>query len=188
MSTHILAQITVPQIQLVLQTITFMIFAIGLIYTGRQFRHWRDAAHVANFTKLVELQMQLRKMRVENPRLAKVYAHDVQPHQTNEEIQDYFMNLMQLSLFEIAWFGHKNHQLPDDYFASWVKRMEAIEAEDSFRHVEQPLDEDHARRLPAVRSGHDGTWRPPPLAERGLHGLITPLSLPPGVSGRLRGS
>ncbi len=133
MTTQTLAQITVPQIQLVLQTITFMIFAIGLIYTGRQFRHWRDAAHVANFTKLVELQMQLRKMRVENPRLAKVYAHDVQPHQTNEEIQDYFMNLMQLSLFEIAWFGHKNHQLPDDYFNSWVKRMEAIEAEDSFR-------------------------------------------------------
>jgi hypothetical protein len=37
-----------------------------------QFRAARRAQNVANFAKLVEMQFELRKMRVENPSLAAV--------------------------------------------------------------------------------------------------------------------
>lgn len=122
-------------LKVALQFITSTIFAFGLVYTGLQFRHWRRAAYVSNFTKLVELQMQLRRMRVEDPSLARVYKHDVVDLQTDQEIREHFMNLMQLSIFEIVWFSHRMRQLPDDYYKSWVDRMKIIEQEESFQKM-----------------------------------------------------
>jgi hypothetical protein len=126
-------------LQIILQGVTSFAIAGGLIYTAVQFRAGRKAQHVANFAKLVELQMQLRRMRVEDPSLAQVYKDDVADLHDDDEIRFYFMNLMQLSIFEIVWFSHKHGQIPDDYFQSWVKRMLAIEKEDSFRKmIESP--------------------------------------------------
>lgn len=122
-------------IQVVLQAISSMAIAGGFLYAAVQFRHARRAAHVANFSKLVELQMQLRRMRVDDPSLAHVYAHDVEQLAGDADIREHFMNLMQLSLFEIAWFGHRHGQLPDDYFESWVRRMRSIIREESFRRM-----------------------------------------------------
>lgn len=127
-----------PNFQLaaiILQTISSLSIAGGLIFAAYQFYYARKAQHVANFTKLVELQMSLRRMRVENPQLAHVYKDDVRNLQGEEEIRQYFFNLMQLSLFEIAWYSHEHGQLSDEYFESWVKRFRIIAAEDSFRRM-----------------------------------------------------
>jgi hypothetical protein len=122
-------------IQIILQTTSSLAIAGGLLLTAIQFRQYRRAVHVANFSKLVELQMHLREMRVHNPSLAAVYQHDVLHLSTDEEIREYFFNLMQLSVFEIVWFSHRNGQLPDDYFESWATRMRDIATEDSFRKM-----------------------------------------------------
>ena len=53
------------------QTASLLGVAGGLIYTGVQLHNWRNAQYVTNFTKLVELQMQLRKMVVDDPTLAR---------------------------------------------------------------------------------------------------------------------
>jgi hypothetical protein len=122
-------------LQLVLQSISSLAIAGGLLYSAVQFRHYRRAAHVANYTKLVELQMGLRRMRVDDPSLAYVYSHDVRELADEREIREYFFNLMQVSVFEIVWFSHRQGQLPDDYFRSWVKRMTDIAAEPSFQKM-----------------------------------------------------
>ena len=44
----------------------------GFVYAALQFRGWRTAQYVANFTTLLELQLQLRKMVVDDPTLAPV--------------------------------------------------------------------------------------------------------------------
>jgi hypothetical protein len=119
-------------LQVILQAVSSLAIAGGLAFAAVTFMHARRAQHVANFTKLVELQMQLRKMRVDDPSLASVYQHDVQGLSSDREIREYFMNLMQLSVFEIVWFSHRHGQLPDDYYRSWVERMKAIEQEESF--------------------------------------------------------
>lgn len=124
-----------PDLPLVLQSISSSAIAAGLIFTGLQFRHWRRVAHVANFTKLIELQMQLRRMRVDDPRLAWVYKHDVEENATDEDIRFYFFNLMQLSIFEIVWFSYKQEQIPEEYFKSWEKRMMQVATEDSFQKM-----------------------------------------------------
>ncbi len=119
----------------VLQTISSLSIAGGLIFAAVQFYQARKAQHVANFTKLVELQMGLRRMRVENPKLAQVYRDDVRNLENDDEVRFYFFNLMQLSLFEIAWYGHQHGQLSDEYFESWVKRFKIIAAEPSFQKM-----------------------------------------------------
>ena len=124
---------TLQVVQVVLQGLASLGIAGGLIYTSIQFRNYRRAQHVANFTKLVELQMHLREMRVTDPSLATVYKHDVEHARTDREVREYFFNLMQLSVFEIVWFGHQNGQVPDDYFRSWDLRVREIAAERSFR-------------------------------------------------------
>jgi hypothetical protein len=48
-------------------------------------------------------------------------------------MRGYFYNLMQLSVFEIAWFRHQHGQLPEDYFTSWVANMAAITKRPTFR-------------------------------------------------------
>ena len=120
-------------VQLTLQALSSFAIAAGLIFTAFQFSQARKAQLVANFSKLVELQYQLRKLRVDNPSLASVHPQDVQNLHSDREIQEYFLNLMQLSLFEIAWYAHKHGQLPDDYFRSWVSRMWEVAQEPSFR-------------------------------------------------------
>jgi hypothetical protein len=120
---------------LALQTISSVSIGGGLIFAAISYREARRATHVANFTRLVELQMQLRRMRVEDPSLAEIYQHDMQGLHSPEEVRLYFFNLMQLSLFEIAWYSHKHGQLPDDYYASWVTRMRVLQAEASFRRM-----------------------------------------------------
>jgi hypothetical protein len=125
----------VQHVQAVFQAISSMAIMGGFVYTAFQFRNWRRAQHVANFTKLVELQMSLRRMRVDNPSLAAVHAHDVEGLNSEREIREYFLNLMQLSVFEIAWFSRRQGQLSEDYFRSWAQRMEVIAAEESFRRM-----------------------------------------------------
>ncbi len=127
------------ELQLLFQALSSTAIAAGLIYTALQFRKQREAQHFANFTKLVEMQMHLREMRVSDPTLANVYTGDVSfaadlPTEIERQraIREYFFNLMQLSVFEIVWFGHQRGQIPDDYFRSWEIRMRDIVAERSF--------------------------------------------------------
>jgi hypothetical protein len=128
------------EIQLTLQAVSSLAIAAGLIYTALQFRKQRQAQHFANFTKLVEMQMHLREMRVSDPSLANVYRGDVDfaeslptPEERQLAVREYFFNLMQLSVFEIVWFGWIHGQIPDDYFRSWEIRMRDVVAERSFR-------------------------------------------------------
>lgn len=129
----ILSSMDLAHIQLTFQAISSLAIAAGLVFTGFQFRAYRKAQYVANFSKLVELQMQLRRIRVDRPDLAKVHSHDVEGLETERDIQYYFLNLMQASVFEIVWFSHKNGQLPDDYFKSWVNRIKRINKEETFK-------------------------------------------------------
>ncbi|MFA6045524.1 MAG: DUF6082 family protein [Phycisphaerales bacterium] len=122
-------------LQIILQAISSVAICFSLIFAGLQLLHWRRAYQVANFTKLVELQMSLRKMRVDDPSLAIVHRHDVEGLESDEEIRHYFLNLMQLSVFEIAWYSFRQGQLTEDYFRSWEKRMRALLAEPSFRRM-----------------------------------------------------
>ena len=126
---------TIQIVQVTLQALASFAIAGGLLYTAFQFRQARKSQAVANFAKLVEMQYQLRRLRVENPSLASVHAHDVEHLRSDREIQEYFLNLMQLSLFEIAWYAHEQGQLPDDYFHSWAKRMWQLSREQSFRRM-----------------------------------------------------
>lgn len=126
---------TLQLVQIVLQAVTSFAIAGGLIYTAVQFRNARKAQLVANFSKLVELQSQLRYVRVEKPFLASVSPRDVQHLKSDREIQEYFLNLIQLSLFEIAWYAHKHGQLPQDYYDSWTTRMREVAQEPSFRSM-----------------------------------------------------
>lgn len=125
----------VPHIALVLQSLSSFAIAAGVIFAAVQFRQARRASHVANFTKLVELQLNLRRMRVDNPALAKVYRHDVSTLHNDDDIREYFFNLMQLSVFEIVWFSHQERQIPDEYFLSWERRMREIAQEESFQKM-----------------------------------------------------
>jgi hypothetical protein len=122
-------------LQITLQAVSSFAIAGGLLYTAFQFREARKAQAVANFAKLVELQYQLRKIRVDNPSLASVHEDDVKDLHSDRDIQAYFLSLMQLSLFEIAWYAHKEGQLPDDYFESWEKRMQELGDENAFRNM-----------------------------------------------------
>jgi hypothetical protein len=135
-----LAAPQVTEVQLTFQALSSLAIAGGLIYTALQFRKQRQAQHFANFTKLVEMQMHLREMRVSDPSLASVFRGDVafaDGLPTEEErvraVREYFFNLMQLSVFEIVWFGWRHGQIPEDYFRSWEIRMRDIVAERSFR-------------------------------------------------------
>jgi hypothetical protein len=126
---------TLQIVQITLQALSSFAIAGGLIFTAIQFGHARKAQLVANFSKLVELQYQLRQIRVQHPSLASVHQQDVVNLGSEREIQEYFLNLMQLSLFEIAWYAHKHEQLPDDYFHSWTSRMWQVAQEQSFRRM-----------------------------------------------------
>lgn len=124
---------TLQELQLAFQALSSLAIAGGLIYTALQFKKQREAQHFANFAKLVEAQMHLREMRVSDPSLANVYRHDVEFAQNADQVREYFFNLMQLSVFEIVWFGYTRGQVPEDYFKSWERRMRDIAAEQSFR-------------------------------------------------------
>ncbi len=144
---------TTPELQLLLQAVSSSAIAGGLIYTAMQFRKQRQAQHFANFSKLVEMQMHLREMRVSDPSLANVYTGDVRfadtlPTEVERQraIREYFFNLMQLSVFEIVWVGHRDGQVPEDYFRSWESRMRDIVAEPSFQAM---------WRSPSMKFMHD---------------------------------
>lgn len=122
-------------VQLTLQALSSLAIAGGLVYAAVQFRSQRKAQLVANFSKLVELQYHLRELRVQDPSLASVHAQDVEHLHSEKEIREYFLNLMQLSLFEIAWYAHDHKQLSDEYFNSWVRRMGQLAREDSFQKM-----------------------------------------------------
>jgi len=107
-----------------------------VVYAAFQFRGWRTAQYVANFTTLVELQLQLRKMVVDDPALATLGA-GLPPGIVPDEVRGNFYNLMQVSLFEIAWFSHQHGQLPHDYFASWVANMAVVAQRPAFRTMWQ---------------------------------------------------
>jgi hypothetical protein len=71
-------------------------------------------------------------MRVDDPQLA-LADPDAVPAGTQEEVRAYFYQLMQLSLFEIAWFSHEHRQLTDDYFRSWVNSVTVMATRQSFQ-------------------------------------------------------
>jgi hypothetical protein len=126
-------------LRITLQALSAFAIAGGLLYTAVQFRQARKAQLVANFSKLVELQYDLRKIRVDHPETASVHKLDVEQLHSEREIREYFLNLMQLSLFEIAWYAHEEGQISKDYFQSWVRRMQQIAREESFRRmIENP--------------------------------------------------
>jgi len=137
---------TLQVVQITLQALSSFAIAGGLIFTAIQFRNARKAQLVANFSKLVEMQSQLRYLRVEQPSLASVSPGDVEHLKSDREIQEYFLNLIQLSLFEIAWYAHDHRQLSDDYFNSWANSMWEIGQQKSFRSM---LDN------PAMKIMHD---------------------------------
>ena len=114
----------------IVQAIPVLSAAGGLLFTGWQLRGWRAQQYVTNFTKLIELQLQIRQMYINDPTLAP----DGIPA---EQTRPYFFNLIQLSLFEIAWYSHKYGQLTDDYFASWEASMVSIARRPSFRAMWQ---------------------------------------------------
>ncbi len=122
--------------QILVPAVSTLGVAGGLVYAGLQLRGWRDAQYVANFTKLVELQLELRKMLVDDPTLA-FHGLDMSPGIPPEDIRADYYNLMQLSLFEIAWFTHKRGQLTDDYFNSWVDSMEEVVQRPAFTEMWQ---------------------------------------------------
>ncbi|HEX6576001.1 MAG TPA: hypothetical protein VF042_13620 [Gemmatimonadaceae bacterium] len=124
---------TLQLVQIILQALSSFAIAGGLIFTAIQFRQARKSQLVANFSKLVEMQSQLRYVRVEKPYLASVSPADVQFLHTDREVQEYFLNLIQLSVFEIAWYAHKHEQLPLDYYNSWATRMWEVAQQPSFR-------------------------------------------------------
>ena len=127
--------LTLEIVRTVLQTISSLAIAGGFLFGAIQFKNVRRAQVVANFTKLVELQMQLRRMRVDDPTLALVYRHDASGMASHDEVRKHFFNLMQLSLFEIAWYSNKHGMLTDDYFQTWEDRMKVIQGEESFRRM-----------------------------------------------------
>jgi hypothetical protein len=130
---------TLQELQIVLQSVTSLAIAGGLVFTAYQFRHLRKSQHAANFTKLVEMQMHLREMRVKDPSLAEVFRDDIREMTTDREVREYFFCLMQLSVYEIVWYSHREGLLPDDYFESWARRMRVIAAEPAFRKmIESP--------------------------------------------------
>jgi Family of unknown function (DUF6082) len=119
-------------LQMLFQAVSALAVVGGFVYAALQFRGWCTAQYVANFTKLVELQLQLRKMVVDDPTLAPV-GLALPAEDQGEAMRGYFYNLMQLSVFEIAWFSHQHGQLPEDYFTSWVANMAAITKRPAFR-------------------------------------------------------
>ena len=138
---------TIQIVQITLQALSAFAIAAGVLYTAVQLRQARKSQVVANFAKLVELQYDLRKLRVEHPSLAAAHKHDVEHLHSDHEIQAYYLSLMQLSLFEIAWYAHQQGQLPDPYFHSWAKRMWQLGRDEAFRRMlENPsmkiLDDD----------------------------------------------
>lgn len=126
---------TLQEIQVIMQSIGSLGIAGGLAYTAFQFSRARKATHVTNFTKMVELQMHLREMRVRDPMLAEVFRDDVQNLTTDREVREYFFCLMQLSVYEIVWYAHRQGQLPKEYFESWARRMRVIASEPAFRRM-----------------------------------------------------
>ena len=122
---------TLQIVQITLQALSSFAIAAGLIFTAFQFSQARKAQLVANFSKLVELQYQLRRLRVDNPKLAS--EEDTRHLHSDHEVQVYYVNLMQLSLFEIAWYAHEHGQIPEDYFQSWQVRIWDVAQEPAFR-------------------------------------------------------
>jgi hypothetical protein len=122
--------------QLMVQATSILALTGGLIYAALQFRGWRTAQYVTNFTELVKLQLELRKMLVDDPTLA-IPGLGVPSGTRPEDIRSNYYNLMQVSLFEIAWFSHSKGQLTDDYFNSWVTNMAEIAQRPAFHAMWQ---------------------------------------------------
>lgn len=114
----------------IVTAIPLLAAAGGLVYAALQFRGWRTSQYVSNFTKLIELQLQIRKMVVDDPSLGPEGI-------PREEMRRYYYSLIQLSVFEIAWYSHKYGQLTDDYFASWEVNMSSIAKRPEFRAMWQ---------------------------------------------------
>ena len=117
--------------QLMVQVVSALAVAGGLIYAALQFRGWRTAQYVTNFSELVKLQLELRKMVVEDPTLA-TQGLGIPAGTRPEGIRGDYYNLMQLSVFEIAWFSHLKGELTDDYFYSWVTNMAEVAQRPAF--------------------------------------------------------
>jgi len=160
----------VTTLQMIFTAVSSLAVAGGLLYAALQFRGWRTAQYVANLSKLVELQLQLRKMVVDDPTLVSV-GLALPAENQREETRGYYYNLMQLSLFEIAWFSHQHGQLSEDYFASWVANMSAITKRSAFRTM---WWSDRTKIL------HEGFRQ---YMEQMMKDAVVPEPLPPKASG-----
>lgn len=150
---------TLQLFQVCFQAFSSFAIAAGVLFAGYQFLQYRKTQYVANFQKLVELQMHLREMRVHDPALARVYRHDVEHLSGDEDVRLYFFNLMQLSVFEIVWFAARNDQIPADYFRSWADRMRSIVIEPTFQKMManpsmKILHDDFQRYITAMMGEH----------------------------------
>src|SRR5882724_9241101 len=80
--------------------------------------------------------MELRKMVMDDPSLASASLGpgiEISP----EDIRGDFYNLMQVSLFEVAWFSHRHGQLTEDYFKTWADYMVTVAQRPAFRDMWQ---------------------------------------------------
>src|SRR4030095_9639998 len=82
-------------LQMLFQAVSALAVVGGFVYAALQFRGWRTAQYVANFTKLVELQLQLCKMVVDDPTLAPV-GLALPAEDQGEATRGHFYNMMQL--------------------------------------------------------------------------------------------
>lgn len=165
--------LTLQELQVTLQGVTAFAIAGSLIYTAVQFKKQRQVQHVANFTKLVEMQMHLREMRVREPSLAEVYPRDMvwaeglAGEARERAIRSYYFHLMQLSVFEMVWFSWRQGQIGEDYFKSWEMRMHDIVAEESFKimwnsRAMKFMHDDFYRYMQALVDTCPGPPPPPP--------------------------
>jgi len=122
--------------QFLVQIVSTLGVAGGVVYAGKQLRGWRDSQYIANFTKLVQLQLEHRKRLVDDPALA-LQGIGLPAGTPPEDIREDYYNLMQLRLFEIAWFTHLHGQLTDDYFNSWVAGMAEVIERPAFKAMWQ---------------------------------------------------
>jgi hypothetical protein len=85
-------------------------------------------------------------MLVDDPTLA-LQGLDMPTGISTEAIRGDYFNLMQLSVFEIAWYTHLHSQLTDDYFNSWAASMTEVAKRPAFQAMWQ------SGRLKILHSG-----------------------------------
>ena len=125
-----------PMLQVVLQAVSALAVTGGAGLRGLAVSGVANRAACGEFYHAGRAAITTPQMAVEDPTLATLGA-GMSPETAPDEIRGNFYNLMQVSLFEIAWFSHQHGQLPHDYFASWVASMAVVAQRPAFRTMWQ---------------------------------------------------